>query len=272
MRTHYIIAFLLILASCHPKLSITEVGEWSIEAGQLAANGTAGDAMAEQYWDYVNALLPSDSLSQHIAFFVLYTDGPEEDLAGMSQFNHMYWKLELDTADINLNHTDSAYVLEYHHTLIHEFGHLLTLNHHQITPTNDEYQDDSKGYLTSEGYAKADSYLAQFINRFWPDSLLYEWDRADEVKAEKKRLKKLFAYYLKYADRFPNSYAAESPEEDIAEAWTFFVLSNKPTANDVMRQKVEFFYSYPELAALREDIRKNMPFIPRDYLERFERY
>ncbi len=267
---------LLMLASCHPRYAQQdigdEVGEWAIQSGQVVPKGLPKDQLAAQYWNGASKVLPTDSLKKYVLAFRLYTDGPEGDLAGMSQINDFYWKLELDTADINFSRTDSAFVLEYHHTLIHEFGHLLTLNASQITPSDDEYQDDAKGYLTSEGYAKPNSYLDLFIERFWPNSLLNEWDKVDLIRNEKKRLNQLFQFYIKYANHFANDYAAESPEEDIAESWTYFVLNDKPKQDLIMKEKVRFFYDFPELLIIRNSIRAKLPFIPLNYLEQFERY
>lgn len=266
----------MLLGACHPRLADQPIGDtvgnWTISSGSVVPLGTLADRIAQTYWTAANKLLPTDSLTKYISAFRLYSDGPEDDLGGLTLIDSFYWKLELDTADFNLNRTDSAYVLEYHHTLIHEFGHLLTLNASQITATTDEYQDDTKGYLTSEGYAKPNSYLGLFIKRFWPNSLLYEWDEADLVKNEKKRLKRLFQFYLKYANQFANDYAAESPEEDIAESWTYFVLNDKPGTDLIMKEKVRFFYDFPELLAIRDSIRAKLPFIPQNYLDQFERF
>lgn len=276
MRSLPFLLILFTISACHPRLADQpigdEVGEWTISSGKVVPNNTTADRLADEYWKGVNQLLPGDSLAKYISSLRLYTDGPEEDLAGMTQMDLFRWRLELDTTDANFTRTDSAYVLEYNHTLIHEFGHLLSLNATQVTPTDDEYQDDTKGYLTSEGYAKPNSYLGLFVKQFWPAPLLNEWDKADMTKNEKKRLNKLFQFYLKYANHFANDYAAESPEEDLAESWTYFVLNDKPDNDLIMKEKVRFFYKFPELMAIRKNIRAKLPFIPNNYLEQFKRY
>lgn len=38
------------------------------------------------------------------------------------------WPFDLDTADVNIYSCDAIEILDYTHTLIHEYGHLLTLN------------------------------------------------------------------------------------------------------------------------------------------------
>ena len=61
-------------------------------------------------------------------------------------------------------------------------------------------------------------------------------------------------FYYNYEDRFLTDYAATNPEEDIAEAFTFFILSPRPSGDIVAEQKILFFYDYPELVKLRDGI------------------
>ena len=46
--------------------------------------------------------------------------------------------------------------------------------------------------------------------------------------------------------------------EDIAETWAFYVLSARPPGISVEDQKIQFFYRYPELVALRAQILNNL--------------
>ncbi|MBI3151573.1 MAG: hypothetical protein HYZ21_05540, partial [Chloroflexi bacterium] len=62
----------------------------------------------------------------------------------------------------------------------------------------------------------------------------------------------------KYEDRFVTSYAATNPEEDIAEAFTFFVFGPTPAGDTIAEKKVLFFYQYPELIELRVNILRNL--------------
>jgi hypothetical protein len=49
-----------------------------------------------------------------------------------------------------------------------------------------------------------------------------------------------------------------NPEEDIAESWSFFILSPKPAGNTIAEQKILFFYNYSELVQLRNEILNNL--------------
>ena len=249
-----------------------EIGVWEIKEGTLITNDSLSySSMAQDYFNTINNTLPKDLIDKYVVSLRLFTDGKDGDLGGLNQMNESVdsWQFDLDTADVNIYSKDSIEILDYTHTLIHEYGHLLTLNPSQIELTDDMIQDDNKGYLTSEGYALKDSYLEIFVKQFWDDELLLEWDNIDNKKNENKRVKLLYEFYLSHRDNFVTDYAAESPEENIAEAWTFFVLSDKPDTNTVKNQKVIFFYQFPELVAYRQKMRLNIKSIPISYLDSF---
>jgi hypothetical protein len=65
-------------------------------------------------------------------------------------------------------------------------------------------------------------------------------------------------FYWLHANQFLTSYAAKNPEEDIAESWAFFILSSKPEPTSIANQKILFFYEYPELVTLRQEIRDRL--------------
>ncbi|GAB5524225.1 MAG: hypothetical protein Roseis2KO_20970 [Roseivirga sp.] len=250
----------------------TEVGRWQISLAELKPGNTPQDSLATRYWLQVKSLLPNDLLEEYVTSLRLYTDGPQEDLGGLNQLDesNKYWQLDLDTADINFHNLDSGFVLDYTHTLIHEFGHLLTLNATQVEPTEDMRQDDAKGYLTSEGYARKSSYLGKYVDRFWPMDFLMRWDKIDQIKNESRRADKLYTFYLENSERFVTDYAAENPEEDIAESWAFFVLSDKPVTNELKARKVLFFYQFEELVKMRNSIRSKITSLPTDYLNAYQ--
>ncbi|KXX70753.1 putative zinc-binding metallopeptidase [Flammeovirga sp. SJP92] len=249
-----------------------DIGIWSIQNGKLLSNQQYDNKLGEHYWTFIRELLPTPLMDQYVKRFRIYTDGKEGDLGGMTLINdsNQDWQLEVDIADLQLEETNQEKIVDYQHTLIHEFGHLLTLNITQIAPTDDEYQDDSKGYLTSEGYARKNSYLDVFVAQFWPDELLFQWDKIDQIRNQRKKENRLFDFYLNAPRSFVTDYAAESPEEDIAESWTYFVMDEIKGGNTIKEQKVAFFYRYPELIQYREEIRKKLRYIPSAYLKSFK--
>lgn len=246
--------------------------DWKIEQGQIMLNKHANDQKAQAYWTFITDLLPDRLLDKYVAKFTLWSDGPEEDLAGFAPLNEFNteWHLDVDTVDFDIKNQNEMARLDAIYTLIHEYGHLLTLNPEQIQITNDEYQDDDRGYLTNEGYAETGSYLGEFVKAFWNDHLLLEWDDIDPIKSEKRRSKKIEQFYYQHQEYFLSGYSAESPEEDIAESWTFFVLCDRPTIDEYGLEKIKFFYQFPELIEARSYIRKNIEFIPKDFLSYFK--
>lgn len=222
------------------------------------------DTQAHQkIWDYFRTIIPSDQRSV-ISEYAIITDGQGGTLASVSQTysDPDLWSLQVDIAD-----TTNYYDLTY--TLVHEFGHLLTLGPSQVPPSLAVFNnpDDDNIYLNEvsacpdyfpgEGCANPDSYINNFYNQFWVD-IYDEWNTINLEEDEDAYYDKLDAFYAKYADQFVTSYAVTNPEEDIAEAWAFFVFSPKPAGDTIAEEKILFFYNYPELVELRAKILANM--------------
>jgi hypothetical protein len=214
-------------------------------------------------WNYFVSIIPQEQ-RELLSAFVIFTDGPGNHLAAVSpsSSNPELWILQVDILD-----TESYYDLTY--SLIHEQGHLLTLNSEQVTPSTamlrfpdneTVYRQEAAAcpqYFLGEGCSTPDSYLNQFFDRFWP-YLYPEWERIEQEKDEDTRQSLLEEFYNVYRDQFLSSYASTSPAEDIAESWTFFVLSPKPELHSIADEKILFFYEYPELVQLRTRILKQI--------------
>jgi hypothetical protein len=217
----------------------------------------------QQIWEYYLALIPANQ-RENIAEFAIFTDGLGGTLASVAQTTHDpdLWVLNVDIADI-------ANYYELTYTLVHEFAHLLTLGAEQVTPSLAIFNnpdDDTiylreasacPNYFPGEGCANPDSYIHNFYYQFW-DELHDEWSEINLEEDEDTYTELLDEFYYEYEDRFVTSYAATNPEEDIAEAFTFFVFSPKPAGHTIAEEKILFFYQYPELVELRADILNNM--------------
>src|SRR3990172_4142267 len=217
----------------------------------------------QQVWDYFRALVPANE-REGIGEYSIITDGQGGTLAAVAQTQSdlNLWALQVDIAD-----TGNYYELTY--TLLHELGHLLTLGPDQVPPSlaifNDPDDDNiyfeeasaCPDYFPGEGCANPHSYINDFYNRFWID-VHEEWNEINLEEDSDIYYEKLDEFYYKYEDRFVTSYAATSPEEDIAEAFTFFVFSPEPAGEPIAEQKVLFFYQYPELVDLRANLLGNM--------------
>jgi hypothetical protein len=214
-------------------------------------------------WGLFTRLIPLNQ-RQMVREYAVVTDGPGQLLAGVEQTSDdpNAWVLGVDIADV-------PYTKNLVFTLLHEFGHLLTLNASQVPPDLKVFQhpDDDHIYFQAvatcpvyfpgEGCSLPDSYINTFYEHFWGD-FYAEWQKIDDIVDEEKRQNRLDAFYRKYQDQFVDSYAVTSPAEDIAETWTFYVLSPKPQGDSIAEQKLLFFYEYPELVQLRAKILANL--------------
>jgi hypothetical protein len=207
-------------------------------------------------WNYFAAIIPPEQRT-FLTGFVVFTDGKENYLAAVSQSNRSpnEWVLNVDILDA-FNPQDLTY------TLVHEYGHLLTLNPSQVIPSQAIFDDPESDlvyeeeaaacqtYFPGEGCSQADSYVNQFFERFWPE-IYPEWVEIDAIEDENDYYGALDDFYEKYQAQFVTDYAPTSPAEDIAESFTYFILRPKPIGQTVADQKVLFFYEFPELVQLR---------------------
>ncbi len=211
-------------------------------------------------WNLFTAMIPADQ-RRMLAQFEIITDGPGGVLSAVEQTpdDPNRWILETDIADMP-DTKNLAF------TLLHEFGHLLTLNSSQVPPDLRVFNNPNSvrvreraisactTYFPGEGCSLPTSYVNNFFNQFW-NSLYSEWSVIDQIEDQDRRDARLESFYHKYSNQFVDSYAANSPVEDIAETWAYFVLSSQPSADSVADQKIRFFYAYPELVALRDHAR-----------------
>lgn len=216
-----------------------------------------------QVWDYYTTLIPAENRDTLVEYSI-FTDGADNTLAAVSQSysDPATWSLQVDIAD-----TADYYELTF--TLLHEYGHLLTLRPDQVPPSlavfnnpedNDIYLQELSAcsfYFPGEGCANSDSYINEFYDQFWVD-IHNEWNEINLEEDEDIYYEKLDDFYYKYEDQFVTDYAVTSPAEDIAEAWSFFLLGPQPAGNTIAEEKILFFYNYPELVQLRSTILSNV--------------
>lgn len=219
-------------------------------------------ALQEEPWKIFATLIPAEDRWM-VAEYMTFTDGEANTLAAVDQTPEdlTQWIVQVDVEDLA-----DKYALIF--TLIHEYAHLLTLNDKQASIDEEIYADptnleliESKAatcpnYFTGAGCSYPDSYIHAFYNRFWVD-INDEWQAIDAMQYEDDLTpyyNALFDFYTTHQDQFVDDYATTHPAEDIAESFTYFVFSPKPTGNSIMEQKILFFYEFPELVELREEI------------------
>ncbi len=223
----------------------------------------AASAAQQKIWDYFAKIIPLDQRKE-IKTFIIATDGVGGVLAslGFSTADLANWQLSVDIVD-SVDPTNMTY------SLMHEFGHYLTLNNSQVTPDlellnhpNDQQVHATETaacpqYLTIDGCSLPNSIINLFFQKFWVD-LYPSWTTINAEKDPATYNKLLGDFYFAHQDQFVTPYSATSPEEDLAETWAHFVLGGKPAGRSISNQKVLFFYDYPNLVQLRSQIVNNI--------------
>jgi hypothetical protein len=212
----------------------------------------------QRLWRFVVDILPAQERSQ-LSSFILFTDGINGSLGAIEQTDDPYsWSLQLDIQD-------SAYYPVLSTTLIHEFAHMLTVQDAQLY-LNEELDrkpgEQGSGlppggvcdnYRMLEGCATDASYLNLFFDRFWGE-IFAAWLEIDDLESESERDAALDRFYESHLDQFVSWYAPTNPEEDLAESFMYFVFSAAPSGDTLAEQKMLFFYDFPELVELRQQL------------------
>jgi hypothetical protein len=190
----------------------------------------------QEVWDQVHALVPKEILQNYLDSFQVFADKNEETIAftNTADDNDSLWKFGVNIPIFNLEDEKEKKV-----TLIHELGHIITLNNKQIAQIKKE---ECKTYYSDDGCSGENSYLNLFVKQFW------------HVKEEPKDNNTEDADEASFVD----AYAATNPEEDLAETFAYFVVQPKATGTLIKDQKLNFFYQFPELVKMREQMRAQL--------------
>lgn len=230
-------------------------------------------AKHQEMWQYFVNAFPAD-FRVHVSAFSIFTDGKEGTFGAVYQDeqNPNKWVLAMDIVD---SYEGGALnQREFPYTMIHEFGHLLTLNETQInyTPPYIELEPGqtqeqalaelerscAPQFYLQEGCSKEASTINAFYQRFWSD-IIEEKKAIESIENENRYIEESEKFYSKYQDRFVTDYAATNVGEDIAESWTAFILQPKPeNPQTIAEQKIAFFYEYETLVRLQRHIRSRL--------------
>lgn len=177
-----------------------------------------------QLWTTFVTLIPASGIDGVITYFEVIDD---QETSG-----YVYGdEDDIDSFVLGLNTIEIDEPRELRHTIIHEYGHIATLNSNQVDM---ESGGSCPTYELDEGCSENDSYVFAFFEAF------YDGGGNDGD------------------DAFVTDYASSNIAEDMAESFTFFVLRARPDGETVAEEKILFFYNYDELIDLRADIRGNL--------------
>ncbi|MCY6372243.1 putative zinc-binding metallopeptidase [Clostridium ganghwense] len=204
-------------------------------------------------WDRAKQIIPKSYLNK-IKRYEVVTDGKDNILAYVyPDDSNKVWTLSIDIKDA-FDEKGKLIDKDLNETIIHEFGHVLTLNNEQVIP---EHKEKSSTYTTDEGTTKKNAYLNLFYKKFWAN-IYDDYKKLNKAENNEEDGQPNLAFYEKYSNQFVSGYASTNPEEDIAESFRTFVTENKPQGKTIAEKKMLFFYDFPELVKIRKEIRKNL--------------
>lgn len=169
-----------------------------------------------------------DALSNtYIETYEVFNDPNDDTLAFVDdEDGNGQWRI-----GINLAGYTSSTEAENKTTIIHELGHIISLNTSQVNPE----VENCPNLKLEEGCANATAAINAFWDRYWNGVSNPEFDE----------------------NKFVTEYATTDVTEDFAETFAFFVLGKESSLGDTIKdQKIRLFYSFPELVAIREEMRE----------------
>lgn len=206
-------------------------------------------AKHQKVWELLKKIIPENYISK-ISDFMIFA-GEQSGTAGYvfpTSQDLSTWRMGIAIDFAYEGGFNANGELAY--TLIHEFGHILTLDNTQLDASIAE--NDCKNYFPGEGCAEDEAYINTLQRRYWADI----WG---EFQSAQEDYDKMDAFYSKHQERFVTNYAATNPGEDIAEVFATFVTRNGGVnGNSIAEQKIKLMYDHSELIQLRDFIRGNM--------------
>lgn len=107
------------------------------------------------------------------------------------------------------------------------------------------------GYMLFED----ERYKVEFEKRYWKD---IEHDAYSLLNSSSLNSEDQAAYFYKrHQSRFITEFSARSIEDDMAEAFYYFINADKPDSQQLWGQKTRFFYEFEELSSLRQETHKD---------------
>lgn len=150
------------------------------------------------------------------------------------------------TLAANLAYADDEALLRS--TLIHEYGHILSLGVDDVDPT----VADCSTWQISEGCVREGSALFDFQKEFWAgygeEAPTPESDDRDAAAR----------FYEAHESDFVSDYAATNVVEDFAETFMTFVQEPDPSGNSPVARKLAFFSALPAYVAIRHRLRSEL--------------
>ncbi|MCK8520981.1 putative zinc-binding metallopeptidase [Aquimarina sp. D1M17] len=202
----------------------------------------------EEIWELVKKIVPLDYRSR-MSEFVIYM-GQESGTAGyvVERTQDLEkWQMGIAIDFAYQGGFNAGGELAY--TIVHEFGHILTLDKTQLDSSIS--QNNCKNYFPGEGCSRDGALINTLYKNHWEDI----WDEYRRVNTEEDAQ----VFYDKYRERFVTQYASTNPGEDIAEVFAVFVTrAGSADGTSGAEQKIQIMYDTNEMVKLRNYIRGNI--------------
>ena len=198
----------------------------------------AAEGVTAEVWDLWVRLVGAEVAGESISQFRAGDSDASDTLAYVYQGDNP----QFFTLAVNLATADDEQLMVA--TLVHEYAHVFSFGPGEF----DRKATACPTFEVIEGCAEPDSYLWTFYDAFWAG--YDEHPDLDNVDPDIA-----YDFYLAYEEDFVSDYAATNIGEDFAESFMTFVLEDAWSADTVTGAKLEFFTDYPELVALREQMR-----------------
>ncbi|MBL4644378.1 MAG: peptidoglycan-binding protein [Candidatus Pacebacteria bacterium] len=213
-------------------------------------------------WDLIKLIFGNVTVFDGVVEFSIFSDGNGGTFAYVAKAieDIRNWALAVDPADIIQSDGHEFLDLEdFLETLLHEFTHVFTLDGAQLNPYATESECTST-YFAGEDYgcSNKNSYMNTFYKRFWEGALYDEYQYAVGTCQGETCLDTEYDFYARHEEKFVSPFAFRGPEEDIAESFTYFVLAEKPENNSIWERKLLFFYEFPEMVSLRQELQRGL--------------
>lgn len=207
---------------------------------------------ARRLWRVITTVYPDDARAL-ISHLVIYdgTTARDPDDRDVSAFVRPVdegltsWVLAVDPG-----FDDSAELAD---TLVHELGHLLTLNARQVDITHQD-SPTCTTEPTSHGCSLPGSIYDEYVHQAWDPAVLDEWWQLYDRSNGELSAAELTRFHQRHADHFVEEYAASDPEEDFAATFAAWCLG-RPAATPPVQRKLAFLDARPELAGMTQRCR-----------------
>jgi hypothetical protein len=215
------------------------LAEYNIIKGEKAIIAKGQNTSTnEKLWRHISDISPDYLSDKYVETFQIFDDPNSDTLAFVDDEDmNGKWRIALNLTGYNKSTTR-----ERNLTIVHELGHILSLNMSELSNIEEE---KCLNYYTNEGCANTDSYLNLFVKKFWNKSDL----------AQNKKENSEFGSSLFNKSNFVTEYSATNPVEDVAESFAYFVINKDISGYDIKDKKIAFFYDYQALSKVRDDMR-----------------